>query len=361
MSAGVGATMKAAVLTRPERFEVREAPVPEVGARDVLVRVARVGICGTDMHIFHGKYARECLPLIPGHEFSGVIAEVGSEVAGLREGMAVVVDMNIGCGKCFWCRRNEILNCAEMRQVGIHIDGALAEYVCVPARLVIPAPTHLSFEVLALCEPLACIVRSARKSGATFGQSAAVLGAGPAGNLHVQLLRAIGVAPIVVCEPSAERAEMARAGGADVVVTDPKKMREAVLSHTQGRGADIVIESVGNRELYKQALGLMRKGGHLAAFGLPPAGEAMEMDIFQTILEENSVKGSVAGMGEDMHDSLALLAHGRIKTDLFLGATYELDGIQEAYETFAERTADLKTQIIISQEGEGHGKDTHHS
>ena len=119
----------------------------------------------------------------------------------------------------------------------------------------------------------------------------------------------------------------ARAVGADIAVP-PGEMRDAVLQATHGRGADVVIESVGNTGLYAEAKALMRKGGHLAAFGLTGPDETLSLDILQTILEENSVKGSVAGMGADMHDALTLLTHGRIETKAFTGAEYPLADIQ---------------------------------
>ena len=340
--------MRAAVLVEPGRFEIEARPMPEPGPGEALIRIARVGICGTDLHIFAGHYAAENLPMVPGHEFTGTVAALGPDVRGLTEGQKVVVDMNIGCGTCFWCRRNEILNCPDMRQMGISMDGAFADYMVVPARLVIPAPDAMPFEVLALTEPLACVVRAARKAEVTFGQSVVVLGAGPIGHLHVQLMRAIGAAPIIVSDLSAERVALAIAHGADHGVSDPARLRETVHAATEGRGADVVIESVGLPALYAEAMRLIRKGGHVAAFGLAGAGETLPLDILTTILEENSIAGSVAGSGQDMHDALNLLAHGRIDPAPFLGADYPLDDIQTAFDTFRDRPGDLKTQIVMT-------------
>ncbi|WP_247745066.1 alcohol dehydrogenase catalytic domain-containing protein [Shimia sp. R11_0] len=339
--------MRAAVLTSPGRFELKDVPRPKAERDEVLVRIMRVGICGTDVHIFNGHYAAENLPMIPGHEFTGVIAELGEGVTGLSMEQPVVVDMNIGCGSCFWCRRNEILNCPEMQQMGITMDGAFAEYIAVPARLVIPAPSSVAAEVLALTEPLACVVRCARKADITFGQSVVVLGAGPIGNLHVQLLRTIGAAPIIVADLSEDRVQMALEAGADYGVTDPSVLEALVREKTDGRGADVVIESVGLPALYQQATRLIRKGGHIAAFGISGPEDTLDLNIVQTILEENSIKGSVAGMGQDMHDALTLLIHERIKTQLFTAASYRLEEIQEAFDTLSTRPEDLKTQIVI--------------
>ncbi len=342
--------MKAAVLVKPGLFEIEERPIPKPGRGEALIRITRTGICGTDIHIFHGHYAAESLPMIPGHEFTGRIQSLGEGVEGLTVGGKVVVDTNVGCGRCYWCRRNEILNCPTMKQMGIHADGGFCEYMVVPARLVIPAPEHIPDEVLALTEPLACVVRAARKARVTFGQSVLVIGAGPIGNLHVQLMRTIGAAPIIVTDLSEDRVQMAVAGGADIGVSDPAQLTEAVMQATDGRGTDIVIESVGNLALYSQAQRLMRKGGHLAFFGLTGPEEALPMPILDTILRENSAKGSVAGMGEDMHDALTLLVHGRIDTTPFTGATYALEDIQSAFDSFADRPMDLKTQIVMEEE-----------
>ncbi|GAA4184205.1 zinc-dependent alcohol dehydrogenase [Shinella granuli] len=341
-------TMQAAVLTAPKRFEIRAVPVPSIGPDDVLVRVTRTGICGTDIHIFNGHYAADRLPLVPGHEFCGTIAECGANVRHLAAGTRVVVDINIGCGTCFWCRRNEVLNCAEVTQVGITRDGAFAEFVAVPARLAIPVAADIADEVLVLTEPVACVVRAARKAKAAFGQSVVIFGAGPIGNLHVQMMRLVGAAPIIVADLSAERCRMALAAGADAAVSDPAELGETVLRMTGGRGADLVIESVGNRKLYEQAFGLARRGGHVAFFGITPPGETVPIDILRTVLEEASLKGSVAGMGEDMHDALTLLSHGRFHTEDFTKASYPLEKIQEAFETLGDRPQHLKTQIAVS-------------
>jgi 2-desacetyl-2-hydroxyethyl bacteriochlorophyllide A dehydrogenase len=340
--------MLAAVLVEPRRFDLRRVEIPEIGPDDALIRVTRTGICGTDVHIFNGHYAADRLPLIPGHEFCGEVAVLGANVRHLSVGQPVVADINIGCGTCFWCRRNEVLNCPEMAQLGISRDGAFAEYVALPARLVIPVPKGMSPALQALVEPVACVVRAARKARAKVGQSAVVLGAGPIGNLHVQMLRLCGVAPIIVADLSAERCQMALEAGADEAISDPAALKARVLEMTDGRGVDLVIESVGSARLYALSFELIRKGGHVAFFGITGPDEAVPVDILRTVLQENSLKGSVAGMGEDMHDALTLLAHGRFQTDAFTRAAYPLAEIQRAFETLGDRPADLKTQIVIA-------------
>jgi threonine dehydrogenase-like Zn-dependent dehydrogenase len=179
--------MQAAVLVAPKRFEIQHVARPDCGPGDVIIKVARCCICGTDVHIFNGQYSADKLPMIPGHEFSGTIDEVGSTVTEFSVGQKAIADINVGCGNCFCCRRNEILNCPSMQQLGIHSNGAFAEYVRVPARLIIGVSDDMPLAVAAPTEPLACVVRSATKTNLRFAESVVVLGLGPIGNLHVLL------------------------------------------------------------------------------------------------------------------------------------------------------------------------------
>lgn len=206
-------------------------------------------------------------------------------------------------------------------------------------------------EVPAFVEPVACVVRAARKARVSFGQSAVVLGAGPIGNLHVQMLRLCGAAPIIAADLSVDRCRMALEAGADAAISDPDALRGEVLQRTGGRGADLVIDGVGSPRLYALALDLIRKGGHVAFFGLTGPEANLSLPILRTLLEENSVKGSVAGMGEDMHDALTLLVHGRFRTLAFTRATFPLVRIQEAFESLSTRPQDLKTQVLIGATG----------
>jgi 2-desacetyl-2-hydroxyethyl bacteriochlorophyllide A dehydrogenase len=340
-------TMTAAVLVRPGAFEMQTIPVPQIGPGDVLIKVARVGVCGTDVHIYRGHYAAGWLPLIPGHEFSGTVAAIGDGVTTVDVGTRVIADINIGCGHCFYCRKNEVMSCSEVKQLGIHIDGAFAEYVKIPQRLVIPIPDDMSFEVAALAEPLGCTVRAAKKSNIRFGESVLVIGAGPIGNFHVQLARAIGAAPIIAADLNAERLRLAKDCGADVVISDMSMLDAAVRAVTDGRGADVVIESVGLPALYERAFDLVRPGGRITAFGLAGDDATVRFAPQKMVLKETGIRGSVAAMGDDMHDALTLLRFGRIDVRPFLQETRPLSEVQEAIETFAANPAILKMLIVV--------------
>ena len=343
----VPAMMRAAVLVAPERFEMRTVPVPEIGPNEVLIKVRRCGLCGTDIHIFKGHYSADKLPLIPGHEFAGHVAAVGAAVRSVKLGQAVTADINIGCGECFYCRKNEILNCPAMVQLGIHVDGGLAEYVKVPASHIVPIPADTPIELAALTEPVSCIVRAVKKSRLRLGESVLILGAGPIGNLHLQVARQAGAAPVIVSEPNPGRAEWARQSGADHVVSDAAGLRQAVLDATGGRGADLVIESVGLTALYEQAFELVRPGGRVLAFGLAEPSAKAHYLPFKIVLKELGLQGSVAGMGDDMHEAMTLIAHDRVQLGHFVETVYPLERIAEAMQAFVSDKTINKVQIAM--------------
>ena len=170
--------MKAAVFEKVGQIKVKEVPVPEIGDNDVLIKVKYTGICGTDWSIYNGWYSADKLPMIPGHEFSGVIAKLGKNARDLKEGDRVTADINMSCGTCFYCMRGEKLLCDNFTQLGIHTDGTFAEYVKAPAAQVHKLPENLSFEEGAFIEPVSCVIHAAKAMDARLGSSVAIIGCG---------------------------------------------------------------------------------------------------------------------------------------------------------------------------------------
>ena len=184
-------TMKAAVVEKPGTLVVKQVPVPEIGDDEVLIQVKYTGICGTDWSIFTGKYSADKLPLVPGHEFSGVIAQVGSKARHLKEGDRVTADINMSCGVCFYCKKGQKLMCPQFTQLGIHTNGTYAEFVKAPWQQVHRLPDSLSFLHGAFIEPVSCVIHSAQAMHVELGSSVAVIGCG-LGILHGVLARCRG-------------------------------------------------------------------------------------------------------------------------------------------------------------------------
>ncbi len=312
-------TMKAAVFEEVGVVKVKEVPVPEIAPHEVLIRVKYTGICGTDWSIYNGWYSADKLPMIPGHEFSGVIAKVGSQVKGYKEGDRVTADINMSCGTCYYCIRGDRLLCPNFTQLGIHTDGTFAEYVKAPGANLHHLPDNLSFETGAFIEPVSCVIHAAKALNARLGSSIAIIGDG-LGVLHARMAVLRACAPVIIIGNNEKRLGIAKAMGADVTinVNSGVDIVEEVRKLTDGRGVDYAIEAVGKTKTYEQAFAMLRRGGVLSAFGITEEQDTMQIRPFEFVLGEKKVTGSCAGIGSDWPDAITLLSNGRIDpTPLF--------------------------------------------
>lgn len=305
--------MKAAVFEEVGLINVREVPTPEINDDEVLIKVKLTGICGTDWSIYNGWYSADKLPMIPGHEFSGIIAEVGKNVKDLNVGDRVTADINMSCGKCFYCLRGEKLLCEEFTQLGIHTDGTFAEYVKAPASLLHILPEALSFEEGAFIEPVSCVIHAAKALNAQLGSSCVIIGDG-LGVLHARMAYLRACAPIIIFGHRPKRLKIAKEMGADYtfLIDDVDDPVAEVKKLTGGRGADYAIESVGKTETYELAFAMLRSGGTLSAFGIAGEEDVMSIRPFEFVLGEKKITGSCAGVGQDWPDAITLIANGRI-------------------------------------------------
>ncbi len=305
--------MKAAVFEKVGVIKVKEVPVPEIAADEVLIQVKYTGICGTDWSIYNGWYSADKLPMIPGHEFSGVIAKLGQNAKNLKVGERVTADINIGCGTCFYCIRGEKLLCDSFTQLGIHTDGTFAEFVKAPWAQVHKIPENLSFEQAAFIEPVSCVVHSAKAMNARLGSSIAIIGDG-LGTLHARMAVLRACAPVIIFGDNRKRLQIAKDMGADyaIHVDDVSDPVAEVMNITNGRGVDYAIEAVGTTKTYEQAFAMLRRGGMLTAFGIAGENDVMNIRPFEFVLGEKKVTGSCAGVGSDWPDAMTLIANGRI-------------------------------------------------
>ena len=285
--------MKALRLYGVRDIRLIEAPEPQASEGEVVVRVGGCGICGTDLHFYRGEW-RVKLPLIPGHEFSGIIDEVGPGVDWLEEGLHVVAEPNIVCGHCYYCRmRSRNFYCPNIRAIGVDVDGAFAEYVKVPADNVYPVPEGLPLEEAALIEPLACCIRGLDNVGIEVGDVVAVVGSGPIGLLMVQLAKIWGAVKVYAVDLLEGRLRIARELGADITVNasteDPV---DVIVSDTDGLGVDVSIEAVGSAKAMSTALKLARRGGRVLIFGVAPQEEEWVVRPFELYDKELMIVAS---------------------------------------------------------------------
>ncbi|MFQ5835635.1 MAG: alcohol dehydrogenase catalytic domain-containing protein [bacterium] len=259
--------MLAAVFEGEGELALKEIPVPQIKTEDeVLLEVEAASICGTDVHILEVPPGHPATPgTILSHEYVGRVLEMGKGVSQFKAGDRVVVDPNLKCGSCSYCKMGMPNMCENMTTLGIFIDGGFASYNVAPAKALHPISPHLPSELAVFAEPLSCVVNATQKLHIHPGESVVVLGAGPIGLLFTQIFKASGAGKILVSEISEYRARFAQESGATRVMNPLKEDLEAVVKDETGLGADVVVDAVG--VLFKVAMGIVRRGGQVLLFG----------------------------------------------------------------------------------------------
>jgi len=339
--------MKALVLEEYGKLVYREAPDPEVGPAEVLVRVKACGICGSDVHGMDGSSGRRIPPLIMGHEAAGVIAAVGPEVSGWKAGERVTFDSTVYCGDCHFCRRGEINLCDRRQVLGVACqefrrDGAFAEYVAVPVRILYRLPEGVSFEEAAMVEPTSVAVHAVGRARVRLNDTAVVVGAGVIGLLVIQALRAAGCGTIVAVDTDESRLELAAKLGADAGVR-PEGALGAIEEATAGRGADLAVEAVGIDPTVKLAVDCVRKGGAVTLVG--NVTPKVELALQAAVTRELTLYGSAASCGE-YPDCLELMRRGAIRVGPMISATAPLSEGAEWFDRLRKREKGLVKVIL---------------
>jgi L-iditol 2-dehydrogenase len=319
--------MKALLLTEPSQLTITEMPMPDCPADSVIVRVAACGICGSDVHGYDGSSGRRIPPLVMGHEAAGTIAEVGSNVAGWKDGDRVTFDSTVSCGMCFYCQRGEVNLCDRRQVLGVSCgdyrrNGAFAEFVVVPARILYRVPETLSLQHAALIEAVSIVVHAVRRSHVKQGDTALVVGAGMIGLLVIQVLRHVGCSRIVAVDLDETRLELARKSGADTVIVSSVETLATMLAETNDRGFDQAFEVVGFTPTVQLAISAVRKGGAVTLIGnLAPE---VTLPLQLVVTRELTLYGTCGSSGE-YPECIELLASGAIKVTTLISAVAPLE------------------------------------
>jgi L-iditol 2-dehydrogenase len=326
--------MLAAVLHKREELSLEEVPIPEISEDEVLIRVKMCGICGTDPHIFKGHFPAP-LPLIMGHEFSGEVVDMGKNVKSIAIGAKVTADINLSCDNCYFCRVGQKLLCHAIKQIGVHVNGAFAEYVKVPQGNVYTLPDEMDWEKAAYIEPLACAIHGLERAKITLGSSVAIVGAGPMGLALGKLAKLNGAGQVIVTELNQSRIQKAKTLGIDHVINASQENAiEAVKELTEGRGADFVFEAVGSSYTYKQAFEMVRRGGTLIAYGAAPSDSVIDIKPFDIFSKELTIVGSYAGSYGTWQQAIELIKNERFNPQDIITKTilleHIIEGINEA-------------------------------
>jgi 2-desacetyl-2-hydroxyethyl bacteriochlorophyllide A dehydrogenase len=341
-------TMQAAVFRGPSQLKIEEVTRPDPGPGEVLLKVARCGICGTDLHIYRGNFPAPNLPLIIGHEFAGTVAAVGTGVQHVKPGDRATADINVACGTCWYCRHNSKLFCRNVRQLGVHDAGGMAEYVVAPGANIYKLPASMPFEHAAFIEPLACAIHGQARIGVGVGEVVLIIGAGPMGLAHAALSRLRGASKVIVSEPSEDRRGRAHALGSDLELDPLAGGLDALMEATEGRGADVVIEAVGHPATYAQAIQLARRGGRILAYGAAPPDATIDIHPFEIYAKELTIVGSYAGTYETWPMAIDLINSGRIDPGRIVDSVRPLGGVAAAIEGLETDKSVVKVQIEIA-------------
>jgi len=331
--------MKAAKIVQPGQMEIVDIDPPEPAADEVLVRVMASGICGTDIHIFRGEYMGG-YPVIPGHEFAGVVEAAGRAVTRFKPGDRVAVEPNIACDNCDACLNNRQNFCRNWQAVGVTRPGGMAQYTTAPEKTVFDIG-DLPFEAGAFMEPLSCVLHGLERLAPEMASRVAILGAGPIGILLLQGVKLQGASHVTVVDKNKARGLFAGETGADRVLTD--------LDDLERDHYDAVIDATGAIPVMQRAIDFARPGGKVLLFGVPPAGKEMRIEAFKVFQKGLTVLSSFTSV-RNSYQAIDLLRSGRIVVDRLVSHRLPLSEFQRGIEVIEGGLEDVK-KVQIAPNG----------
>ncbi|MEV2221823.1 zinc-binding dehydrogenase [Nocardia vinacea] len=362
-------TMLAAVLGEPGTIATTRLPVPEVGPDDVLVQVRRASLCGSDLKIRSRKFFAGDGPppgtFVPGHEYAGVVAAVGSSVDEFSVGDRVVTEAHRGCMRCVNCLSGSYTDCLNSgkrekghRSQGMTVNGGFAEYVVNHVSTLHRLPDSVDFDAAVVLTTVGSVMHAFDVLGSlVVGASVAVIGPGPIGLLAVQVARQLGADPVALVGTRASRLELGKQFGADVVLNSRAvDAVAAVRDLTGGRGADIVLECSGAAPAVDQAIHMAKRSGKVVLVGF--FEQPVLADLNHAVMNGISLQ-TVRGEGTgSVARAVSLASQGRLNTDALVTHHFALGDIGEAFDTYAERRGDaIKVMLDVSDDGEPiHGR-----
>jgi L-iditol 2-dehydrogenase len=336
--------MKQAIMTAPGKIEFNDIPIPQPGPGQVLLEIKRIGICGSDVHVYYGKHPYTSYPIVQGHEYSATIKALGPGVTGFRPGTKATSMPQVVCGECAPCRRGDYHICDRLKVIGFQAPGCAQEFWVTEAGKVIALPESFSFEQGALVEPLAVATHAVARAGNIKGRRVAVLGAGPIGNLVAQVARN-DADRVLVTDLSDYRLEVARQCGLQFTSNPTAETLAQAAQRTFGEdGFDVVFECVGVEATISAAVTTIQKGGTLVVVGV--FGEKPRVDIGLVQDRELNIHGTLMYQLEDYARAVHLIANGSVITAPLVSRHFPFERYREAYQ-FIEQQRDTSMKVMI--------------
>jgi L-iditol 2-dehydrogenase len=327
--------MRQAVMTSPGKIEFRDIARPHPGSDEVLVKIERIGVCGSDIHVYHGLHPYTSYPVVQGHEVAGVIAEVGAGVQGFQRGEQVVFMPQVTCGECYPCRHGMYHICDHLKVMGFQTNGAAQEYFPVKAEMVLKLPKNITLDQAAMIEPVSVAVHALSRAGNVAGLKVVVLGAGTIGNLVGQVAKASGAVGVMITDISEYKLEKARQVGLDLVVnTSQEELGAAILKNFGPDKADLILECVGVQPTITQAVSNARKGSTIVVVGV--FGKKPEVDLGLVQDRELSLVGTLMYQKRDYVRAIELVGAGKLNFNPMVTHRFAFPDYLQAYQTIEE-------------------------
>lgn len=333
------------VMTEPKKITFREVEIPKPGPDQVLVKIKKIGICGSDIHVYHGTHPYTSYPVTQGHEVSGQIVELGEYVKEFSVGQKVTIEPQVFCGRCYPCLHGKYNLCEHLKVMGFQTTGTASEYFAVDASKVTPIPENMTYAEGAMLEPLAVTVHAARRFPDVKGARAVVLGCGPIGILLIQSLKALGASEVLATDISDMRLELAKEMGADYVVnTKEKDFGEALVEAYGPDKADVIYECAGSDITMEQAIQNARKGSTIILVAV--FGKRASVDLAKLNDSELDLNTSMMYRHEDYEDAIRFVNEGKIRLKPLQTAHFAFADYQAAYQ-FIDDNREKTMKVII--------------
>jgi 2-desacetyl-2-hydroxyethyl bacteriochlorophyllide A dehydrogenase len=337
---------RTAVLVAPRRFDIADRLRTDPALGEAVVRIAATAVCHTDLSIYAGEHPNVRYPVVLGHEAAGVVEAVGAGTR-IAAGTRVVINPIIACGACDCCRRGDENLCRRAGLLGREMDGSLAEHVTLPERYLHPVPESIGLEMATLIETLATVRHAQQRVRIDPGHAVVVLGQGATGLMHTRLAKLAGARPLIGVSRSAWKRDFARRMEADATI-DPvgRDLAAEVLALTDGRGADVVIETAGDPRLVRPAIDMLRPGGTLLLYAISHQ-PIPDFTTFPMYYKELTIVGTRALVPGDFEPAIRLVAAGAVDLDGFITGTYPLREAAAAFGEYERDPARVLRLLIV--------------
>ncbi len=319
------------VVTAPHKIEFVETDLPEMREGCVLIKVMRMGICGSDIHVFHGQHPYTSYPITQGHEISGLVVEVAEDVKHIKAGQKVTIEPQVVCGECYPCRHGKYNLCDNLKVMGFQTTGAASEYFLVHQSKVDVLPDSMTYDEGALIEPLAVVVHACRQAGDVKDKNVIVIGSGPIGVLLIQTLKALGTKTVMATDISDYRLQLAKSSGADFVFnTENEDFGKAVIETFGKDKADLIFDCAGTNTSMANAIEHARKGSMIILVAV--FAKMAEVDLAKLNDSEIDLNSTMMYRHEDYIDAIRLVSEGKINLESIISKHFDFKDFQKAYE-----------------------------